>query len=307
MRFFYVFIFILLLPHMAHTYLYQAIVLRKWNDLHERYHYFIGLGDYHCKQHAANREQRNELEALLAHTDPADIKIFTEDLSVCNHDGRFGCGQFYVNSRGGFLGGITDSCRSLGMDVDNLEYRYARVCALGPILNNAKKQPQSFASVRGISVGQLHKEVAQECDRIAGYDDGPILNDWYKGSIEKVDRQLSAFGWSADVTTSTADYIMHERKRLPLMNDLFTFDCQLLDAKIVHETINNQDKERVYAIAGGSHVERASQQLQKVGYQPLLHIKPAYQGNGVEQCLQLQTNRIQSAMPEPISLDGCRL
>ncbi len=313
MRYFYV--MLICISPGIHSYLYQGVVMRKWNDLDGRYHYFIGLGDYHNKQHPANQQQRDQLESLLAQTDSTDLKMLTEDLSVRNSDGRFSCGRFYVNSRGGFLGGITDSCRYLGIDTDNLEYRYARVCALGPLLNHSAKSPYSFASVRGISVDQLYSEVSTECDRINAFDDGPILNEWYKRCIQKVDKQLMAFGWSADDQTSVADYIALEQKRSPLINcsspikrsspinKLFTFDCSLLDAKIVHETVNNQHKERVCAIAGGSHIERASEVLQKVGYQPIFHLRPTCQSHDIEQCLQLESNQRQTKMPQPISLD----
>ncbi len=284
------------------AYLYQAVVMRKWNDLHDRYHYFIGLGDYHSKRHPANQQQRDQFESLLAQADSTDLKVLTEDLSVSNSDGRFSCGKFYVNSRGGFLGGITDRCRYLGVDADNLEYRYARVCALGPLLNHSQKDPLSFASVRGISVGQLCSEVSTECDRIDAFDDGPILNEWYQRCVQKVGKQLVVFGWSLDDQTSVAEYIAHVSGRLSL-NNLFTFDCSLLDAKIVHEIVNSQDKERVCAIAGGAHVERASDILQKVGYQPLFYIHPACQHSGIEQCLQLESNQRQTKMPQPISLD----
>ena len=309
MRYFYV--MLICVSPAIHGYLYQGIVMRKWNDLYGRYHYFIGLGDYHSKQHPANQQQRDQFESLLAQVDPTDLKVLTEDLSVSNSDGRFACGKFYVNSRGGFLGGITDRCRCWGIDVDNLEYRYARVCALGPLLNHrlfnrSTKSPYNFASVRGISVDQLYREVSTECDRIDAFDDGPILNEWYQRCIQRVDKQLISFGWSLGDHTSVADYIILEQKRsslMPLIKKLFTFDCSLLDAKIVHETVNNQHKERMCAIAGGSHVERVSEILQKIGYQSLIHIKPAYQHHGIEQCLQLESNQRQTKLPQPISLD----
>ncbi len=193
MRYFYVVITFIFMPQNIQSYLYQAVVMRKWNDLHDRYHYFIGLGDYHNKKHPANQEQRDQLANLFAQADPTDVKVLTEDLSVRNSDGRFSFGRLYVNSRGGFLGGITERCQCWGIDVDNLEYRYARVCALGPLLNHSKQHPQSFASVRGISVDQLYREVSDECDRIDSFDDGPILNEWYQKCIQREASTLPLF------------------------------------------------------------------------------------------------------------------
>lgn len=292
---------------MMHAYLYQAVVLKKWDDVCDRYQYVIGLGDYHAKRHPANRVQREQLGELLAHTDGDELKVLTEDLSAANSDGRFGCGPFYVNASGGFLSGITEQCRAYGIDTDNLEFRYARVCALGPVLNNEHKM-YSYPSVCSISVGQVCDEIYQECACIEQFDDGQAaVNDWYTASIRDVMQYADKLALDKHRRKSMADYLSRKRKRLPLVKDLLTFDRCLLDARIVHAILECQDKERICVIAGGSHIERVSDLLQKIGYQPLIHIKPLYyKGNGIQNAVSLPMEDQPSSLPKPLDMHRLR-
>lgn len=291
---------------MMHAYLYQAVVLRKWDGAYDRYQYVIGLGDYHAKRHPANQVQREELGELIAHTDGDELKVLTEDLSAANSDGRFGCGPFYVNSSSGFLSGITEQLRVHGIDAENLEFRYARVCALGPVLNNEHKMC-SFPSVCSISVGQVCDEIYQECGCIEQFDDGPIVNAWYAASIQDVMQSAATFALDKHRHKSVADYLSRKRKRLPLVKDLLTFDRCLLDARIVHAILESQDKERICVMAGGSHIERVSDVLQKIGYQPLMHIKPLYhKGNGIQDAVSLPMEDQYNSLPKPLDMHRLR-
>jgi hypothetical protein len=249
------------------AYIYNAVVMRKWSADVNRYCYFIGLGDFHDKQHDANKYQLQELRSLLASVNANDIKILTEDLSVPNDVGRNGVRGFSINSRGGLLGGITDLCRNCGINTCNVEYRYARVCALSPMLNNAKENPARFASVRQLRVSDLIDEVATELNRAESYADCAALRSWYFSCMRDIEKKMTRFGWYIARHKSVADYLVHAGKSVDeLISTLLTFDAGLLDIKIVHEIIKARDVQSVCAIAGGSHIERVSKALNKVGY-----------------------------------------
>jgi hypothetical protein len=249
------------------AFIYMATVMHKWDDCAQRSRWFIGLGDYHCKEHPITLKHRQELEQLLAETQQGRCKLLVEDLSSKNADGRFNCGRFQVNSRGGLLGGLTDVCQSYGIATHNLEYRYTRVCALGPILNKPHADPYSFASVRGITAGQMHAEVADELANIAQYNDGMLLNRWYAERTQAVMRRLVTLRWQQMATMSAADMLadLKPLERQKKIEDLLTFDSSLFDIKLVHAIVQN-DAERIYAIAGGSHIKRVRVLLQKLGY-----------------------------------------
>lgn len=250
------------------AFIYMATVMHKWDPGTNRDHWFIGLGDYHCKEHPTTQAHRQELEQILSETNSAKCKLLLEDLSSKNVDGRFNCGRFLVNSRGGLLGGLTDVCQSYGIATENLEYRYARVCALGPILNQPEADPYSFASVKGVTIEQLHTEITDEIARLARYDDGATLNQWYAHRIEGVQRRLAQMGWQQMATTSAADMLcgVQPEERHKKVADLLTFDSSLFDIKLVHAIVQSTDTERVCAIAGGSHIKRLRTVLQKLGY-----------------------------------------
>ncbi len=261
-----------------HAYIYQAIVMKKWHQNLQRYHYFIGLGDFHNKKHPINAEHREQLQALFARMDKNNTKVLTEDLSVANSDGCFASNGFFVNSRGGVLGGLTETCRNFGVDADNLEYRYARVCALGPVLNNLKQNPFNFPSTCKIRIGDLTNEINNELDRISLFQDDSKLNSWYKEQCKKIEQKVCAFDWSSCTDATVAEYLScAHRPMLPFLNRLLTFDAGLLDMKIVHEIVKNKQVERVCAIAGGSHIDRASKALKKIGYTSVFQTKPIFQ------------------------------
>jgi hypothetical protein len=114
------------------SYIYEVRVLRKWDDVRKRYHYFIGLSDFHDKIDPSNQTQLKKIQDILAKADKSSTKVAIEDLSSVNNNGRASCGRYMVNSRGGVLGGLAQSSRDAGLDVCNVEFRYCRVVAMAP-------------------------------------------------------------------------------------------------------------------------------------------------------------------------------
>jgi hypothetical protein len=146
----------------------------------------ILLADYHDKTHAANKEQRIYLESLLKKCSNKKVKLIVEDLSSANNDGRMICCNFGINCAQGVLSNLANKARSLGIVVDNVEYRYCRVAAIGPLINNNTADPHSFRSCTGITITALHKEIMDEMEKIKKYNDGKKLNDYYKRIVARV-------------------------------------------------------------------------------------------------------------------------
>ena len=142
-------------------YSYDVKVLRKWTPEYNRFHYWIGFSDFHDKTHKANTIQRKKIEEHLPTYDPQDLLVIVEDLSSPNSDGRLGCGAYYINSRVGILAGLGNFCKDNKIPVCNVEYRYCRVVALGPVINNINADPAFFPSTKKMTVAHLMQEIDQ--------------------------------------------------------------------------------------------------------------------------------------------------
>lgn len=247
----------------SQAYIYELKVLRKWEPKLQDYSYFIGLSDFHDKTHPVNGQQQQEIQHLLAQCNKRTTKIVLEDLSSAGSNGRFSCGRFLVNSRGGILGGLATTCRNQGFEVKNIEYRFCRVCALSPVLNNLHQCPHSFPSVHMTPVASLAQEVDAVMDEVQSYQDGEI-DVCYQECIHQIKPQLQNLKDQHGTTVSVADYVTSntsDHDRLEFLKQLLTFDSTLLDLKMVHEVLNPGNKTRVIAISGGAHIGRAADLL----------------------------------------------
>ena len=289
------------------AFIYELKVLRKKNSSQGNYHYFIGCGDFHDKAHPANKEQRAAIEQILAGCDKDSTLVLLEDLSSKGSSGRHACGRFFVNSRGGVLGGLAEKAREQGVTVDNLEYRYCRVSSLGPVLNNLTSEPKSFPSVAQTSVTALAKEIDQVVKEIESYDDGAVLDDYYRKDIVNVMTELNKLGLAEAGSASIADYLVensNDKNRLDVLKHLLTFDSILFDAKLAHAIVN-ADQKNIIAFAGGSHIGRVATMLIKDGYEQLESTKIAFtKEHDLRFCLG--SNIVEGkycVRPKPIALD----
>ena len=192
-----------------------------------------------------------------------------EDLSCKGAGGRRSCVRFFINSRAGLLGGLTDLCEKAKIPVENIEYRYCRVVSLSPVLKNNNVQPATFSSTRLTTIAALTNEVNDIIKEINAYDDGPELNKQYKQGISEIQTKLNKLRFTSKTTTSVAQYLTTHTslsKRHNFIKWLLTFDSNLLDLKLAHTVVNAPDKEKIFIFAGGSHITRAGALLQKAGY-----------------------------------------
>lgn len=291
----------------VHAFIYQAKVLRKYNSELGTYQYVFGLGDFHDKKNSANAEQRAHIEALLHAQGHEQCKIVVEDLTSANNLGNTGCGNFSIQSTGGFLGGLAHNCKDSGFDVDNVEYRYCRVAALGPVLNNPEKDVNTIVSATQTSVNELAQEVIATLAHVEEFHDGQQAHKEYKKCIKEVKPQLKKLKFNKQLQATVAQYLLKNSKptnRADFLQNLFTFDSALLDIKFMHAVLNTQ-KPNVFVFAGGAHVDRMSTMLQNIGYE-VVHDSDVQVSQEFDLKKCIGSNIVDGAYclkPEPIGLD----
>lgn len=272
-----------------YAFIYEIKVLRKWDAGRQKYQYFIGLSDFHDKVNNANQSQLGTLEKLLANLDAKKAKIAIEDLSSRNSHGRKECGHFFINSRGGILGGLADKGKDMGLDVDNVEFRYCRVSSLGPVLNNLSGQLDSFPSAMHVKISAIIDEIMHEIKAIDRYCDGYALNKIYDKSVKEVVDAIKALHLDSSQALSVAQYLAqysHNQNRLDLLKKLLTFDSSLLDIKLTHAVVQAGDKDKVIAIAGGAHIARVCEILTTQGYRSIDSTKITFsREHDLQRCL----------------------
>lgn len=297
-----------MVPSFGNAFIYQVDVLKKWDAGRNRYHYVIGCGDFHDKAHQATQVQQKKIDALLTQCDANNTKVILEDLSCRGSYGRVSCGPFRINSRGGILGGLTDKCQRLGLPVDNIEYRYCRVVSLSPLLKNLQSNPHTFNSTRMTKVSALLNEVHGIMHEVHGYNDGPVLNQQYKKGLHEVKEHINKLRFLNNAHNSIAQYLENKTtpaNRLGIIKWLLTFDSGLLDLKLAHTVINSLDKEKILIFAGGSHIVRTTQLLQKVGYKKVYSSSVSFNREyDLRRCLGSHITRGKFCVkPQPIDLD----
>lgn len=279
-------------------------VLRKWNNDTHRYHYWIGFRDFHDKLHKHNNIQRKRIEELLPCHNPEQVLILVEDLSSPNDMGKLGCGSYFINSRTGILAGLGSFCKKNHVPVQNVEYRYCRVVALGPIINNIQADPQQFSSAKKLTLEHLTQEVEQAYnDLLLGSSDSAFKN-LLMSKTNQLQKQVEKFKHDSIAQKTVADYVKAQSSsinRLDLVKNMLTFDGILIGFKLADATIKTPQKEKIIAFAGGTHIDEAYDILQKIGgYEPISDEKSTSTSDVAK---AINTNGIITQKPDPISVE----
>lgn len=294
----------------SNAYLYRdekgdVKVLRKWSADAHRYHYWIGFKDFHDKQHKHNTIQRKRIEELLPCHNPEHILVLVEDLSSPNDMGRLGCGSYFINSRTGILAGLGSFCKKNHVPVQNVEYRYCRVVALGPIINNIQADPHLLPSAKKLTLSALTHEIEQAySDLLLGSTSTEFKNmliaktaSLHKG-VEKLKGASSSYATIADyLRANTTAW-----NRLEMVKNMLTFDGILIGFKLADATIKATQKEKIVAFAGGTHIDEAYDILQKVGGYESISDEKGMNGADVAKAINTESQPL-IKKPEPISLE----
>jgi len=258
----------MLISTLSYSYIYDIVIYTKLTPQNTAPQTIIGLADYHDKEHSANESQRSYLESFITRCCPKKHKLIIEDLSSVNNNGYGVCDGHIIYSNSGILGKLADVARSAHVEVDNIEYRYCRVAALGPLLKQAAITSSKEHVRSSISMQCLYREISNEIAIIDTYDDGAFLNGIYKKCIRKVQKSLSQLHFTPYLHESIADYCMTLCKKnyRKALEKLCIFDSSLIDSKIMHSIVSSPEKTLIIIIAGGSHIEKMGCLLQSLKY-----------------------------------------
>lgn len=261
-------VMVLFFPFYCWSYFYQLSCLEKIFKNTDNKQIIIGLGDYHDKSNSFNSSQRLQLISLLQEFSSKKIKVIVEDLSSSNNDGRLLCCRYAIKAYGGVLGSLATTLRKKGVNVDNIEYRYCRVAALGPLLMHYIKKPPLEGSSHIITFRVLRDEIMHELEKIRLYDDGKFLNKLYKTTIVSIEEEMKKLKFDKKDFCSIAHYFNNiaEKNYIKKLEELCVFDSALIDMNILHSIVTAQDKEVIFVIAGGSHIEKINDYLMHLGY-----------------------------------------
>lgn len=289
----------------SQAFVYESTVLRRWNGQLGRYIYFVGLSDFHDNASSVHKTQFSHLQELLRSVSTPAWEIGTEDISSVGVGRSEHCGAFSIQAHGSLLGDFTRYCRVRGFLTNNFEYRFCRVAALGPVLNSIAKDPHSFEPTKHISVSALIREVDAIFSELRSRNDGPVLQAVYDACIARVRTQMKQFGWYEHQNKSVADYIAlvtTAQTRMSFLRSFFTFDSVLLDLRILHNVLN-QNERSYLMFAGGSHTSRVAQLLTKFGYKKVQNVQSeAIREYDLKKCLG--SNVVDGAYcPRPAPID----
>lgn len=297
------FVIALLSSHVAFSYIYVAGVDGKVINTHtQERQLVVGLGDYHLKSHPANKDQRLYIESLLKRCIGKKVKFIVEDLSSVNNDGRMICCNFSVNCSEGILGQLANKARSLGVAVDNIEYRYCRVAGIGPLLNNLKANPQAFRSSATILMTSLYKEIVDEIEKIKKYNDGKLLNNLYKRAVSSVHTALLKMDFTKKKTVAEYCTQLQRKQYRQELEKLCIFDSALIDMNIMHAIAASPEVPVIFVLAGGSHIEQVSSMLQKAGYESLLKTSVTTKPMVTKALNSDTVSSVTGLHPEPVDL-----
>ncbi len=296
----------LLSPFMVQAYLYDIKALRKWHPGYNRYHYFVGCCDFHDKMHASNSIQRTRIEKLLPAYNPANILVLVEDLSSPNDNGRLGCGSYFINSKTGILAGLGNYCKECHIPVINVEYRYCRVVALGPVINNLSSDPGAFPSTKRMAVSHLMQEIEQVYNDLLFSSMTSSFKNEFMEKSRMVSKSMENLKLMDHHQKTIAEYLVNTTtfaNRLETVKNLLTFDGILIGFKLVDATIKASEKEKVIAFAGGTHINEAYELLQRVdNWEPVTHGELNTLKASVSR--GIQANVVENkGKPQPISLE----
>ena len=210
------------------------------------------------------------------------------------------------------MAGLSTFCKEHNIPAENVEYRYCRVVAFGPIINNINADPQLFPSKTKLTIGHIIQEVYAVRDELL-----KITEPAFKKIVLQRSQEILAFitthKLEAESNKSVAEYVAHNtsvNNRFEIVKQLLTFDGIFLGLKLTASVMNAHTKERVIAFAGGTHIEEAYELLQHVaGYEPITQSDKNNAGKPFGLIQSVNANIPLSKIgpkPEPISIRTAR-
>jgi hypothetical protein len=174
------------------------------------------------------------------------------------------------------LQGLIAKCRSAGVNCTNIEFRYVNA-AIGETIGlfktkNISQTLHDVLKFQDIQLEEHSSETTKMKDEIRAYNDAsPILQEKYNRILFEANKLLfEANVIRKELQKEDPDYASQFKKyagRISLLADkILLADCQLLDARILHELFLNKDKDYIILCAGGEHIDNIKSTLFSIGY-----------------------------------------
>lgn len=258
------------LTHYGHAYIYDIRILERPFPGLAKKQYVIGFCDFHNRSLSrVVAEQRSMLERLCKKANNKALHFFVEDLSSPNTEGTFSCVRYRADTRGGFLGGITDFLRKHHCKVDNLEFRYCRVASLGLSLAGSTS-PQALKMLDVIQIGQFVDETQKILNKNNSYKDSALAS-WNTKQVNLVKNAMQHLALEQHREHSVREYLdfrgeTSPSKRVSLLEELVSYDSPLFDVMLAHALFNDHDHDTLVVLAGGTHVQETFNILAQQGF-----------------------------------------
>ena len=192
--------------------------------------------------------------------------------------------------------------------MQNIEYRYCRVVALGPVINNISSDPNSFPSTKRMTVSHLMQEIEQTYNDLLFSSMTSSFKNQFMEKSQNVNKSMQKLNLMNHHQKSIAEYLATTTtpiNRLEVVKNLLTFDGILIGFKLVDAAIKADEKEKIIAFAGGTHINEAYDLLQKIDkWEPVTHSELNAIKSSVARGINAPLNEkgLQNK-PQPISLE----
>lgn len=297
--------FCLYVSHIV-SYGYDVKVLKKWQPTLKCNQYWVGVCDFHDKTHPSNTLQRKKIEDTLPNTNKNDVLVIVEDLSSCNDAGRSGCGPYYINSKTGILAGLGGFCKDHHIPVCNVEYRYCRVVALGPVINNISADPNLFPSTKKMTVSSLLHEIEHAYTHLLLGNPHSLLCSACNEKAKHVQGTIKKLHLSNDHHKTIAEFLIDRTtplNRLDMVKTLLTFDGIFIGLKIADASMKADSKKKIIVFAGGTHINEAYELLQKVGGYVPVTASDMHTGTPLSKAISTNAPEHYLSKPQPVSIE----
>lgn len=239
------------------------------------------LGDYHYSQEAENQINNAQQDTIIDMAKTLNAAIIVEDGLLSSsqefrHDplsydyNKYRKTTKQLSNKDTLLLGFTARCHEEGIKVKNVEFRF----------------PTHLASTQ-----IMMKKAEQMKEKIRSYNDGPILNEYYRNKLEDLHNKVEIpcadlfnILKKSDTTLERLPSLHYKKaynqvweylweSNASLEKDVYEkiyeivigYESRLLDLELLHAIAEHKDQP-IIICAGAGHITRIKEGLEKMGF-----------------------------------------
>ncbi len=157
------------------------------------------------------------------------------------------------------LYGLAQRCRSDDIACSNVEFRHINQVIADGFLklesyDRQSKELNDFLKLYDIELADLMVETTKIFKEIKSYDDDSIFQTMYESCLTETDYLINEV---RNIECQLQEIPPQHSMQLLKMyaEKIKMVDCQLLDARILHELYIHRDKDYIFICAGGTHIQ----------------------------------------------------